>query len=134
MTLSSTSRVFISNPSAIRAQQLYALLSPKLCNHSDPQKTQHLDFLTGYLRLVRHLVHHLVHLELKGQDVMLLRLRNFYTAFSPGGRPVSLRLSSLALNFCNGKFLCWLRVTAHNIGGRSRAISILPRVSTSRRL
>ena len=53
----------------------YALLSPKLCKHSHPQKTQHLDFLTGYLRLVHLLVHHVVHLELQGQDVVLLTLR-----------------------------------------------------------
>jgi hypothetical protein len=60
--------------SYIRAQQYkYALLSPKLWKNSHPQKThQHLDFLTGYLHLVRHL-------ELQGQDVVLLTLRNFYT-------------------------------------------------------
>ena len=54
--------------------------------------------------------------KLQAQDVVLLILRIFYTyvealtAFSPGGRPVSLRLSSLALNFCNRKkkFFCWL--------------------------
>ena len=49
----------------------YALLSPKLCKHSHLQKTQNLDFLTGYLRLVHLLVHHVVHLELQGQDVVL---------------------------------------------------------------
>ena len=111
MTLSSIYRVFISNPSATRAQK-YTLLSPKLCKYSHFQKIQHLDFLTDYLRLVHRLMHHPVYLKLQAQDVVLLILRIFYTyvealtAFSPGGRPVSLRLSIELLQ--QKEEFCWL--------------------------
>jgi hypothetical protein len=60
-------------PSELNNMPCY--ISPKLCKHSHPQKTQHLDFLTGHLRLMHLLVHHVVHLGLQGQDVVLLTLR-----------------------------------------------------------
>ena len=121
MTLSSISRVFISNPSAIRAQKY----DPNCAIiHIHFQKIQHLDFLTDYLRLVHRLMHHPV-LELQAQDVVLLMLRIFYTyvealtAFSPGGRPVSLGFELLQQKEEVLLLASTGIAAAHNIGGRN---------------
>ena len=128
MTLSSISRVFISNPSATRTQK-YALLSPKLCKYSHSLPKDPTSWFSYWLPLHR-LMHHPVYLELQAQDVVLLKLQKFYTyveALTAGGRPVSLRLSSLALNFWNRKkkFFCWLprALTIYNASGTESSIA-----------
>ena len=105
MTLSSISRVFISNPSATRAQK-YALLSPKLCKYSHSLPKDPTSWFSYWLPSSRASPHASSRLpQATVQDVVLLMLRKFYTyvealtAFSLGGRPVLLRLSSLALNY-----------------------------------